>query len=131
MVEKLQSFHEIVKGKTPKEMELKQKNLQILNEMKEQKIAEIMLLLINESDLSQYVCQYRGNGEIFKYIIRQRIEQDLSEEEMVVKSTEDKIKKAHEEIISTMTELIEKFPEKFKMDHVLLLAAYRAKQKKE
>ena len=128
MVEKLQSFHEIVKGKTPKEMELKQKNLQILNEMKEQKIAEIMLLLINESDLSQYVCQYRGNGEIFKYIIRQRIEQDLSEEEMVVKSTEDKIKKAHEEIISTMTELIEKFPEKFKMDHVLLLAAYRAKQ---
>lgn len=127
-VDKLRSFHEIVKGKTPKEIELKQENLQILNEMKKQQIAETMLLLINESDLPRYACQYRGNGEIFKYVIRQRIQQDLSEEDMVMKRLDEKIKKGHDEIISTMMELMEQFPEKFKMDNVLLLTAYRARQ---
>lgn len=107
---------------------LDKKNSCIFNEMEKQNLTEMIMTLTNYEDLPQFLCQYKGNGEVFNYVIQQRVQQELAKEENVNKSEEDKQSIAIDEKVSTMLELVKKFPEKFDMDSMLLIVAYRAKR---
>ena len=104
------------------------KNSRIFDEMEKQGLAEMIMTLIDNEDLPQFLCQYKANGEVFNYVIQQRIQQELAKQENINKSQEDKQSITIDEKINTMLELVKKFPEKFDVDSMLLIVAYRAKK---
>jgi len=123
-IEKFQTINDFL-GKqisTVREDKLKAKNEKILDEIDEKIGLRNIVNYLDLKDYSEFICYYPGNGISFMNVALHNVGTIIIHN----KKTDDKAA-YNEALKNEQIKFLKKFPEKFDMEKLLLIAAYRTK----
>ncbi len=118
------------KGDSEKQRKLKQENLSAVKDLQDTGMMDIIFNISSLDDFEDYLCYYAGNGKFLEFIITRNGNKrcnNIIEEEKIQISDEEKYEILIDQCRIEFDEVMYKYCEKFNIEKLLLVSAYRVK----